>query len=74
VLAKPNQNSARLKSTEIAQQDDIAADFPPCQKQLFSISGPVKIEDSARGEFRYLPWRSARQGLLPEVCRPVSIK
>jgi hypothetical protein len=52
-------NSTLLKSTEIGQQDDIASDFATGEQQLFSIGGPVEVEDSTRSEFGLLAGRSA---------------
>ena len=51
-----------VASAEIAQQDDVAGDFAPAERQLFSVISPVKVENLTRSEI----------ALLGEVVRPPS--
>ena len=52
-------------SSEIADQDDIAAGFAAREQQLLSIGRPIKIKDSARTKFGELMWPAAYHRLFP---------
>jgi len=59
-------------STEISNENDIAALIALREKQLSPVARPREIENAARGKIGDLTRLSAGQRLLPEVSRAVS--